>query len=133
MSVCNFSGYDAAVYSAAASYYHQQQSAKSVGTWSAKKAGTQQFKVKLKGPSKAPQLHYCDVCKISCAGPQVNGSVFRSLLLGGCFCKQCNNLESALEFCCLGACLDSVISIFSPAIVFSLLHGILSISRSVMN
>lgn len=24
-----------------------------------------------KGPPKQPQLHYCDICKISCAGPQV--------------------------------------------------------------
>lgn len=27
---------------------------------------------KPKGPPKQPQLHYCDICKISCAGPQVN-------------------------------------------------------------
>lgn len=26
---------------------------------------------KPKGPPKQPQLHYCDICKISCAGPQV--------------------------------------------------------------
>ncbi|KAJ8277362.1 hypothetical protein GJAV_G00074360 [Gymnothorax javanicus] len=25
---------------------------------------------KPKGPPKQPQLHYCDICKISCAGPQ---------------------------------------------------------------
>lgn len=25
-----------------------------------------------KGPPKQPQLHYCDICKISCAGPQVS-------------------------------------------------------------
>ncbi|XP_061883719.1 zinc finger RNA-binding protein isoform X1 [Entelurus aequoreus] len=25
---------------------------------------------KPKGPAKQPQLHYCDICKISCAGPQ---------------------------------------------------------------
>uniref|UniRef100_H3AX55 Zinc finger RNA-binding protein n=1 Tax=Latimeria chalumnae TaxID=7897 RepID=H3AX55_LATCH len=25
---------------------------------------------KPKGPPKPPQLHYCDICKISCAGPQ---------------------------------------------------------------
>ncbi|XP_057697294.1 zinc finger RNA-binding protein isoform X2 [Corythoichthys intestinalis] len=25
---------------------------------------------KPKGPAKPPQLHYCDICKISCAGPQ---------------------------------------------------------------
>ncbi|XP_070209164.1 zinc finger RNA-binding protein-like isoform X3 [Littorina saxatilis] len=62
--------YDAAVYSAASSYYQQQQAAKAIGTWAAKKPGTQPFKAKPKGPPKTPQLHYCDVCKISCAGPQ---------------------------------------------------------------
>jgi len=65
------SGYDAAVYSAASSYYQQQQTAKAMGSWAAKKPGAQPFKVKPKGPPKTPQLHYCDVCKISCAGPQV--------------------------------------------------------------
>nr|KAG5697727.1 hypothetical protein BaRGS_006249 [Batillaria attramentaria] len=62
--------YDAAVYSAASSYYQQQQAAKAIGTWAAKKPGIQTFKPKPKGPPKTPQLHYCDVCKISCAGPQ---------------------------------------------------------------
>ena len=57
-----FSGYDAALYSAATSYYQQQQAAKV-------KVGV---KTKTKMPPKQPQLHYCDVCKISCAGPQVN-------------------------------------------------------------
>ncbi|XP_025076885.1 LOW QUALITY PROTEIN: zinc finger RNA-binding protein-like [Pomacea canaliculata] len=66
----SISGYDAVVYSAASSYYQQQQAAKAIGTWAAKKPGTQQFKAKPKGPPKTPQLHYCDVCKISCAGPQ---------------------------------------------------------------
>jgi hypothetical protein len=64
-------GYDAAVYSAASTYYQQQQAAKAIGTWAAKKPGAQPFKPKPKGPPKTPQLHYCDVCKISCAGPQV--------------------------------------------------------------
>ncbi|XP_076465037.1 zinc finger RNA-binding protein-like isoform X2 [Babylonia areolata] len=66
-------GYDAAVYSAASSYYQQQQqhAAKAIGTWPAKRAAGQPFKAKPKGtPPKPPQLHYCDVCKISCAGPQ---------------------------------------------------------------
>lgn len=63
-------GYDAAVYSAASSYYQQQQAAKAIGTWAVKKTGPQTFKPKPKGPPKPPQLHYCDVCKISCAGPQ---------------------------------------------------------------
>ena len=72
MHLETFPGYDAAVYSAASSYYHQQQAAKAIGTWAAKKPGTQPFKPKPKGPPKTPQLHYCDVCKISCAGPQVS-------------------------------------------------------------
>jgi len=41
-------------------------------TWQTfKKAGTLQGKTqKPKAPPKPQQLHYCDVCKISCAGPQ---------------------------------------------------------------
>ncbi|XP_066503455.1 zinc finger RNA-binding protein isoform X2 [Hoplias malabaricus] len=36
-----------------------------------KKPMFQQNKIqKPKGPPKQPQLHYCDICKISCAGPQ---------------------------------------------------------------
>lgn len=30
---------------------------------------------KPKGPPKQPQLHYCDICKISCAGPQVSNCI----------------------------------------------------------
>ncbi|XP_055871518.1 zinc finger RNA-binding protein-like isoform X5 [Biomphalaria glabrata] len=66
-------GYDAALYSAASNYYSQQQQGKTgTPSWMVKKtpAGGNQFKPKPKGPPKAPQLHYCDVCKISCAGPQ---------------------------------------------------------------
>ncbi|XP_033750021.1 zinc finger RNA-binding protein-like isoform X2 [Pecten maximus] len=64
-------GYDAALYSAATSYYQQQQAAKTpTGTWQLKKQGQQVGKPKPKVPPKQPQLHYCDVCKISCAGPQ---------------------------------------------------------------
>ncbi|XP_035825593.1 zinc finger RNA-binding protein [Aplysia californica] len=68
----SISSYDAALYSAATSYYSQQQQGKTgASSWMLKKAGTgNQFKPKPKGPPKAPQLHYCDVCKISCAGPQ---------------------------------------------------------------
>ncbi|KAK3783611.1 hypothetical protein RRG08_020938 [Elysia crispata] len=69
----SISSYDAALYSAATSYYSQQQQGKTGGgaSWMLKKAATgNQFKPKPKGPPKAPQLHYCDVCKISCAGPQ---------------------------------------------------------------
>lgn len=63
-------GYDAALYTAATSYYQQQQAVKTAGTWAVKKPGVP-FKPRPKGPPKQPQLHYCDVCKISCAGPQV--------------------------------------------------------------
>ena len=62
-------GYDAALYSAATTYYQQQQAAKTGNSWQYKKGVTQQKK--QKAPPKPPQLHYCDVCKISCAGPQV--------------------------------------------------------------
>ncbi|KAK3579917.1 hypothetical protein CHS0354_012458 [Potamilus streckersoni] len=65
-------GYDAALYSAATSYYQQQQAAKvttHTGTWN-KKPGIISKNGKPKMPPKQPQLHYCDVCKISCAGPQ---------------------------------------------------------------
>jgi len=65
------SGYDAALYSAATTYYQQQQAAKSGTTWQYKKTATgASLKPKAKPPPKAPQLHYCDVCKISCAGAQ---------------------------------------------------------------
>lgn len=44
--------------------------APSVNTY--KKTTFQQNKLqKPKRPPKQPQLHYCDICKISCAGPQV--------------------------------------------------------------
>lgn len=75
--VTSYSSYDAALYSAASSYYQQQQAAKVTGSWSFKKAGTTGATAakngianKPKMPPKQPQLHYCDVCKISCAGPQ---------------------------------------------------------------
>lgn len=88
-----YSGYDAALYSAATMYVAQQAQ---TGTAAAgtntgaigavatntgvAKAATYQYKkpmpggmktMKLKQPPKPQQLHYCDVCKISCAGPQV--------------------------------------------------------------
>ncbi|KAK0052729.1 zinc finger RNA-binding protein-like isoform X2 [Biomphalaria pfeifferi] len=69
----SISSYDAALYSAASNYYSQQQQGKTgTPSWMVKKtpASGNQFKPKPKGPPKAPQLHYCDVCKISCAGPQ---------------------------------------------------------------
>ncbi|XP_040193928.1 zinc finger RNA-binding protein isoform X4 [Rana temporaria] len=81
-----YSGYEAAVYSAASSYYHQQQqqqqqkqaaaaaavaaSAAWTGSNFTKKTTFQNKQLKPKQPPKPPQIHYCDVCKISCAGPQ---------------------------------------------------------------
>ncbi|TKC43256.1 hypothetical protein EI555_004644, partial [Monodon monoceros] len=80
-----YSGYEAAVYSAASSYYQQQQqqqkqaaaaaaaaaaTAAWTGTTFTKKAPFQNKQLKPKQPPKPPQIHYCDVCKISCAGPQ---------------------------------------------------------------
>ena len=82
----SYSGYEAAVYSAASSYYHQQQqqqqqqkqavaavaaSAAWTGSTFAKKPPFQNKTLRPKQPPKPPQIHYCDVCKISCAGPQV--------------------------------------------------------------
>ncbi|XP_052526538.1 zinc finger RNA-binding protein isoform X3 [Tympanuchus pallidicinctus] len=82
----SYSGYEAAVYSAASSYYQQQQqqqkqaaaaaaaaaaTAAWTGTTFTKKAPFQNKQMKPKQPPKPPQIHYCDVCKISCAGPQV--------------------------------------------------------------
>ncbi|XP_063280306.1 zinc finger RNA-binding protein-like isoform X3 [Prinia subflava] len=78
----SYSGYEAAVYSAASSYYQQQQQKQAVaaaaaaataawtGTTFTKKAPFQNKQLKAKQPPKLPQIHYCDVCKISCAGPQ---------------------------------------------------------------
>ncbi|MEE6457956.1 hypothetical protein FKM82_000126 [Ascaphus truei] len=80
-----YSGYEAAVYSAASSYYQQQQqqqqkqaaaaaAAAATAAWSGtnftKKPQFQNKQLKPKQPPKPPQIHYCDVCKISCAGPQ---------------------------------------------------------------
>ncbi|KAM4708098.1 zinc finger RNA-binding protein isoform 2-T2 [Discoglossus pictus] len=80
-----YSGYEAAVYSAASSYYQQQQqqqqkqaaaaaAAAATAAWTGtnftKKAQFQNKQLKPKQPPKPPQIHYCDVCKISCAGPQ---------------------------------------------------------------
>uniref|UniRef100_A0A8C5X983 Zinc finger RNA-binding protein n=1 Tax=Malurus cyaneus samueli TaxID=2593467 RepID=A0A8C5X983_9PASS len=78
----SYSGYEAAVYSAASSYYQQQQQKQAAaaaaaaataawtGTTFTKKAPFQNKQLKPKQPPKPPQIHYCDVCKISCAGPQ---------------------------------------------------------------
>ncbi|XP_029573964.1 zinc finger RNA-binding protein isoform X5 [Salmo trutta] len=78
----SYSGYEAAVYSAASTYYQQQQqqqkqavaavaaSAAWTGSSFTKKPPFQSKQLKPKQPPKPPQIHYCDVCKISCAGPQ---------------------------------------------------------------
>ncbi|XP_031735617.1 zinc finger RNA-binding protein isoform X2 [Anarrhichthys ocellatus] len=90
----SYSGYEAAVYSAASSYYHQQQqqqqqqhhqqqqqqqkqavaavaaTAAWTGNTFTKKPPFQSKQLRPKQPPKPPQIHYCDVCKISCAGPQ---------------------------------------------------------------
>ncbi|ENN72171.1 hypothetical protein YQE_11227, partial [Dendroctonus ponderosae] len=85
-----YSGYDAALYSAATMYVAQQQqggvaqnvaaASQVAGVAAAQKsANWQGFKrggaggnkgQRPKAPPKPQQLHYCDVCKISCAGPQ---------------------------------------------------------------
>uniref|UniRef100_A0A3P8VJ89 Zinc finger RNA-binding protein n=1 Tax=Cynoglossus semilaevis TaxID=244447 RepID=A0A3P8VJ89_CYNSE len=79
----SYSGYEAAVYSAATSYYQQQQqqqqkqavaAAAATAAWTGntftKKPQFQSKQIRPKQPPKPPQIHYCDVCKISCAGPQ---------------------------------------------------------------
>ncbi|XP_037633018.1 zinc finger RNA-binding protein isoform X1 [Sebastes umbrosus] len=77
----SYSGYEAAVYSAASNYYQQQQQQKQAvaavaataawqGNTFTKKPPFQSKQLRPKQPPKPPQIHYCDVCKISCAGPQ---------------------------------------------------------------
>ncbi|XP_078280218.1 zinc finger RNA-binding protein-like isoform X3 [Rhinoraja longicauda] len=80
----SYSGYEAAVYPAVTSYYQQPQkppattwtttgtgtSSANTGSTFIKKPAFQNKQQKPKPPPKQPQLHYCDVCKISCAGPQ---------------------------------------------------------------
>lgn len=69
--------YEAAVYNAAAAYVQQQQQHQQPSSrpnWKNKSAmpGMASNKQqKPKAPPKQPQIHYCDICKISCAGPQV--------------------------------------------------------------
>ncbi|CAH0718074.1 unnamed protein product, partial [Brenthis ino] len=66
------SAYDTALYNAATMYVAQQNKTGGGGGWknynkSGVGAGQQR---RPKPPPKAQQLHYCDVCRISCAGPQ---------------------------------------------------------------
>lgn len=77
--------YEQAVYNAAQAYVQQQnqhQPARNQN-WKTNKPGPQGMgggprQVKPKPPPKQPQIHYCDVCKISCAGPQVCGLILSS-------------------------------------------------------
>uniref|UniRef100_A0A8C9YQJ7 Zinc finger RNA-binding protein n=1 Tax=Sander lucioperca TaxID=283035 RepID=A0A8C9YQJ7_SANLU len=75
----SYSNYDSTGYTSTStpSYYqpaqqtltHNMVTAPTVNTY--KKPTFHQSKLqKPKGPPKQPQLHYCDICKISCAGPQ---------------------------------------------------------------
>ena len=89
----NFPGYDAALYSAATTYYQQQQAVKTGNTWTAGYEKTNAQMPKQKAPPKQPQLHYCDVCKISCDGPQVRFQSYSLIthwtVLKVNTCKQC--------------------------------------------
>lgn len=87
-----YSGYDAALYSAATNYYQQQQKTVNnvamtvtpgfkkdgiaVAAFANKPGGMRgSFMRAGRGRGGAglgqQQTHYCEVCKISCAGPQV--------------------------------------------------------------
>ncbi|XP_055909258.1 zinc finger RNA-binding protein 2 [Eupeodes corollae] len=72
----SYSNYDAALYSAATMYVAQQHSKTPAGNtnWQPfKKQGASNsggHKMRAKPPPRVQQLHYCEVCKISCAGPQ---------------------------------------------------------------
>ncbi|XP_058825975.1 zinc finger RNA-binding protein isoform X2 [Topomyia yanbarensis] len=79
-----YSGYESALYSAATMYVAQQQNNKAgnpVGGQQGQGGGWQGYKKRPIGmhpfnaprpklPPKPQPIHYCDVCKISCAGPQ---------------------------------------------------------------
>ncbi|KAI4501096.1 hypothetical protein M0802_003899 [Mischocyttarus mexicanus] len=76
-----YSGYDAALYSAATMYVAQQSANSNstnqkTGGWQGygqkgfRTGGGGMKAMRPKQPPKPQQLHYCDVCKISCAGPQ---------------------------------------------------------------
>ncbi|XP_050350149.1 zinc finger RNA-binding protein isoform X2 [Nymphalis io] len=66
------SAYDTALYNAATMYVAQQNKTGGGGGWkNYNKSGVGAgLGRRPKPPPKAQQLHYCDVCRISCAGPQ---------------------------------------------------------------
>ncbi|XP_055847153.1 zinc finger RNA-binding protein 2 [Episyrphus balteatus] len=72
----SYSNYDAALYSAATMYVAQQHNKTPTtnSNWQPfKKQGgatSGSHKMRAKAPPRPQQLHYCEVCKISCAGPQ---------------------------------------------------------------
>ena len=47
------------------------QGKQSNSTWQGYKKTTGMKQMRMKTAPKPQQLHYCEVCKISCAGPQV--------------------------------------------------------------
>lgn len=62
-----YSGYDAALYSAATMYVAQQSTGaaqQKTGWQGYKKGGAAGKNMRAKAPPKPQQLHYCDVCKI---------------------------------------------------------------------
>ncbi|XP_066922566.1 zinc finger RNA-binding protein-like [Clytia hemisphaerica] len=64
--------YEKVVYNAATSFLSQQAGSNKKHEKPTFKLGNQKtgWGVKNAGPAKPQQLHYCEVCKISCAGPQ---------------------------------------------------------------
>lgn len=87
MIFCLVTNYDAAVYNAVSAYATGGPSV-SRGNGMGFKKGTSKgmgMGGKPQRPMPKPQtLHYCDVCKISCAGPQVCfGIIYDSLLCNG--------------------------------------------------
>ncbi|XP_039291688.1 zinc finger RNA-binding protein [Nilaparvata lugens] len=75
-ATATYTNYDAALYSAASMYVAQQTGGGGGGGMKGgyKKMGgggnNMSKPARQKLPPKPQQLHYCDVCKISCAGPQ---------------------------------------------------------------
>ncbi|KAH8364187.1 hypothetical protein KR084_003484 [Drosophila pseudotakahashii] len=80
----NYSGYDTALYNAASMYVAQQHQGNpnqkpngGANNWYQRKMGPTipgapgaLRGMRPKAPPRPQQLHYCEVCKISCAGPQ---------------------------------------------------------------